>query len=173
MKLKTLIKTSLLLLFILFATLQNNAQDGFPYDKYKPRTLGEMIEINSDIKKADVTMEKAGKLQMTLNADPLYSQVRVKFMNQSRPISTERKDLIKIWQTTFNADERVLTLYENEYLFKECETEYWIPVQKQVASYFPKELKTGDMLSLFIMRVGGRKEKENWDWLFLTNEFIK
>lgn len=58
-------------------------------------------------------------------------------------------------------------------LFKECDNEYWIPVQKQVIPHFAKELKKGDMVSLFIVRVGGEKAKDRWDWLFIVNEFQK
>lgn len=166
----------LIFVFILFgSSMTVYAQNKFPYELYKSRTLNEIIEINADLKNADLIIKKEEIPQITLNGNPLYSQVRLKFMNKSRPISTDRMDLVKLWQKTFDADERVLTLYENEYLFKECETEYWIPVQKQVAAFFPKELKTGDMISLFIMRIGGRKEKnaDKWDWLFLTNEFVK
>lgn len=151
------------------------AQDKFPYEVYKPRTLSEIVALNSDLKSADVIIGKKDIPQITLNADFLHSQARLKFMNKSRPVSSDRKELLKIWQKTFAVDEKIAALYENEYLFKECDTEHWIPVQKQVASYFPKELKENDMVSLFIMRIGGQKLKttNNWDWLFLANEFVK
>jgi hypothetical protein len=151
------------------------AQDKFPYDVYKPRTLSEIIVINSNLKSVDVTIGKKDTPQIALNADFLHSQARLKFLNKSRPVAPDRKELLKIWQKTFAIDEKIVGLYENEYLFKECDTEYWIPVQKQVAAYFPKELKEDDMISLFFMRIGGQKLKttNNWDWLFLANEFIK
>lgn len=58
-------------------------------------------------------------------------------------------------------------------LVKECDKEYWVTVQKQVAGYFPKELKAGDRITLYLMVVGGVKTAEKWDVVFLVNEFRK
>lgn len=51
--------------------------------------------------------------------------------------------------------------------------EYWIPVQKQVAVYFSNELEIGDRITLYLMAVGGVKLEDNWESVFLTNEFKK
>lgn len=167
-------KVLLLLAFIFVVNLLTTyAQNDFPYDKYKPRTLSETISLDPEGKNADVIIMKKDVPQMVAYTNLLYSQVRVKFMNKSRPFSTDRKETLDLWKKTFGIEDKVFELYENEYLFKECENDYWIPVQKQVAAYFPKELKEGDMVSLFIIRIGGKKINNNWDWLFLTNEFIK
>jgi hypothetical protein len=175
-----MLKKILLIGLILVGSFLNvAAQDGFDYDKYKTRTLKEIVESNSDLKSADITISKENNPQ----ADPqivvygnlLHSEVKVRFMNKSRPISAERKEIIEIWKKSFKIDEKIVSFYENEYLFKEGEKEYWIPVQKQVAEYFPKELKENDLISLFIIRVGGRKleDGKSWDWLFLSTEFEK
>lgn len=163
------------LLFILFVVAAGSAraQDRFPYEEYKSRTLAEIVALDADAKNADVITGKKDAPQMVLHADFLHSQVRLKFMNKSRPVSPERKALLKMWQTTFGIDEKIAALYENEYLFKECASEYWIPVQKQVAAYFAKELKENDMVSLYLMRGGGVKTGAAWDWVFLVNEFQK
>ncbi len=163
------------LIFVLtiffFTTLSANAQ-GFPWHEYKPRTFSEIIKLN-----ADVETRKYEQRQIALNANPLYSQVRVVYTGTLRPVSSARKDLLKMWaellniKTTKGSD--VTKLYENELLFTECGTEYWLPVQKQVIPYFEKELQKGDMVSLFIGRVGGEKVGDKWDWLFLVNEFQK
>lgn len=173
MKFKEPSKLILALFVLAFCAATVRAQDEFPYDVYKPRTVSEMVALNADGKNADVVYGKTDAPQMVLYADFLHSQTRVKFANKSRPISAARRELLKFWQTTFKMDEKILNLYENEYLFKECESEHWIPVQKQVAAYFPKELKEGDMISLFLMRGGGRKVGSGWDWVFLVNEFKK
>ena len=168
---------SLKLLFILFifagSAAAIRAQNTFPYEVYKARTVSEIIAANADLKTADVVFGKKDAPQMVLYADFLHSEARVKFMNKSRPISAARKELIKFWQTTFGIDEKLAALFENEYLFKECGVDYWIPVQKQVAAFFPKELKEGDTISLYMMRGGGARVGNAWDWLFLVNEFEK
>jgi len=163
------------LIFVLaiffLTTLTTNAQ-GFPWHEYKPRTMGEIIKLN-----ADVETRKYEQRQIALSANPLYSQVRVVYTGTSRPISSARKDLLKMWAEMLNIKTSkgsdVTKLYENELLFTECGKEYWLPVQKQVIPYFEKELQKDDMVSLFIGRVGGEKVAEKWDWLFLVNEFQK
>lgn len=74
-----------------------------------------------------------------------------------------------------SADPKMLTLLENEYLFQECGKDYWVPVQKPVAAYFSKELKSGDTITLYLMVIGGLKlsDKEPFDPAFLVNEFRK
>ncbi len=124
----------------------------FPYQEYKSRTLSEFAEMDSDVTKRDYK-EK----QLLIHAKPFYSAIRVKYVGTSRPVSTDKKNLFKLWQGSIGYDPKVLTLLENEYLFKECDKEYWIPVQKQVAAYFPKEMKEGDMITLYLMAVGGLK----------------
>ena len=167
-------KILLLTAFIFIGNLLTiSAQDDFPYDKYKPRTLYETIGLDSEGKNADIIITKKDVPQMVAYTNLLYSQVRVKFMNKSRPFSADRKETLDLWKKTLAIDEKTVALYENEYLFKECSNEYWIPVQKQVAAFFPKELKEGDMISLFIIRIGAKKINDNWDWLFLSSEFIK
>jgi hypothetical protein len=48
-------------------------------------------------------------------------------------------------------------------------------VQKPVTAYFPKELKEGDMVTLYLMRATGKRAQGSaaWDWIYLVNEFIK
>ncbi len=157
-----------------------SAQDKFPYDKYKNRTLSEIVEQSSDFPKAVFDAEGKplpvpGIPDFMFSPDFLHSQVRVRFMNKVRPIQAETKDVLNKWKTTFNIDDKLLGLFVSEYLFTECNREYWIAVQKQVADYFPKELKTGDMVTLYLIRAAGRKSKDGktFEMLFLVNEFEK
>jgi hypothetical protein len=78
-----------------------------------------------------------------------------------------------MWVEIFGVRPDILSLLEKELLIIECNSEYWIPVQKQLIPHFERELKSGDMVSLFIVRVGGEKANEKWEWLFLVNEFQK
>ena len=147
------------------------AQQRFPYEEYDPRTLAELVSLNEEASK---TMPK-DKGQMIINGKPFYSAVRVKYVGTSKPLSKEETDFLKLWQTSLGYPEEILVLYENKYLFKECDQEYWIPVQKQLTTYFPKELKAGDMITLYLMYPGGLKLKsaDSWNFIFLVNEFVK
>lgn len=160
---------TLLLFTILSFVTQTAYSQGFPYQEYKTRTLSELVEMDSDVKKVDYEDKKG----ILIHAKPFYSAIRVEYTGKSRPISSEKMNLFKLWQGSLGVDAKILTLLENEYLFKECDKEYWIPVQKQVAAYFPKELKDGDRITLYLMAIGGVKPKDSWEFVFLTNEFKK
>lgn len=162
-----------LFLFLAGTFLTVSAQDDFPYKRYVPRTLAELDEMNMNVLKTDPNI-KIPKLGIPLfDSDFLFSHVRVKFMNRSRPISLERKGLIYLWRQFSEVDEKIIASFENEYLFKECNTEYWLPVQKPVAAYFPRDLKEGDMVTLYLMRANAKKDNAAWTWIYLVNEFDK
>lgn len=158
------------LTFCLFSAKSHCAQD-FPYEKYDPRTLSELTEMGEESSKA----MPPDKGQMLINGKPFYSTVRVTFIGTAKHLTTDEKEYLKIWQQSLGYDEKVLALFETKYLFKECDKEYWIPVQKQVAGYFPKELKSGDVITLYLMFPGGLKLKpaNAWNFIFLVNEFEK
>jgi len=156
-----------ILIFTLFFAGTAYSQS-FPFQEYKNKTLSELIEMDSDVTKRDYK-EK----QLLIHGKPFYSAIRVKYTGTSRPISAEKKSLFKLWQGSIGIDAKVLTLLENEFLFKECDKEYWIPVQKQVAAYFPKEMKEGDMVTLYLMAVGGLKTTDKWEFVYLANEYQK
>jgi hypothetical protein len=163
-------KVAILTVVILAFSITSAAQNDFPYEKYKNRTLAEILQMSLDMGKPS---DNVPIPSIIFSGDFLHSSVRVKFMNKSRPISATRKEIMTLWQKTFSVDEKLVTLFTNEHLFTECGIEYWIPVQSQVASYFPKELKEGDMITLYLMRGPGKKTKESSDWVFLVNEFVK
>ena len=161
--------SALLLTFAFTLISQTVFAQGFPYQEYKTRTLSELVEMDSDVRKIDYEDKKG----ILIHAKPFYSAIRVEYTGKSRAISSEKMNLFKLWQGSLGVDAKILTLLENEYLFKECDKEYWIPVQKQVAAYFPKELKDGDRITLYLMAVGGVKVKDEWDFVFLISEFQK
>ena len=162
------------LIFVLIFCLlsaQSILAQKFPYQEYDPRTLSELVSMGE----ADSKNIPGDKGQMIINGKPFYSAVRVKYIGTSKPVTTEEMDYLKLWQGSLGYNPEILKLFENKYLFKECEKEFWIPVQKQVAAYFAKELKSGDMITLYLMFPGGIKPKsaESWNFIFLTNEFRK
>jgi hypothetical protein len=161
-----------LVLVIFLLSAKSTFAQGFSYDKYLPRTLSELVAMDE---KGAKDFPEGAKGQIIIHAKPFYSAVRVKFIGTAKRITTEEKDFLKLWQSSLGYNEDILQLFENKYLFKECDKEYWVPVQKQVAAYFPKELKEGDMITLYLMHPGGLKAKSDnaWNFIFLVNEFQK
>ncbi len=149
-----------------------SAQTG--WDLYEPRTLRELTETiaPNSLKDPDVVIKNDAKdISIILSYNSFQSRVKVIYTGTSRKVSDERKELISIWLKTMGKPKELLDLFENEYLFTEDKIEYWLPVQKQVASFFDDELKKGDTVTLFISWLGARKDAKNVDHVFLTNEF--
>ena len=63
--------------------------------------------------------------------------------------------------------------YETEYLYKEGADEYWLGTQTPVAKYFPKELKPGDKITLYVISIGGYRTKDGVDCVILVEEYQK
>lgn len=110
-------------------------------------------------------------VSIILSYNSFQSRVKVIYTGTSRKVSDQRKELISIWLKTLGKPKELLDLFETEYLFTEDKVEYWLPVQKQVASYFGEELKKGDTVTLFVAWLGARKDAKSVDYIFLTNEF--
>lgn len=142
---------------------------GFPWDDFKRRTLKEIVSID-----AQEINDSERVNRIILHADMLLSMIRVKYTGKSRPISDVKRDLLKTWAQTFaqNSGEYAAH-YEQDMLFMEEGVEYWLPVQKKVILYFPKELKEGEEVDIYIVRAGGVCKKKTCDWLFLVEEFQK
>ncbi len=145
------------------------AQDSFPWDKYQSRTFAEVVRANND--EVNSRPALSDKVVSLFSGDPLYSQVRVTYTSTTRKIPPARKAHLEEWGKTFGVKPEIMALYESELLVTECGSEHWVPVQKQVLQHFEKELKKGDMVTLFTMFAGGRKIEGGWHWLFLVNEF--
>lgn len=164
---------TLLLLFVFSGITQTAYSQGFPYHLYAPRTMAELTELNSVAEKT----QTIGKTQISISAKPFYSAVRLEYMGENRKLSERKSAFYKIWATALNVgsantDQDVLDVIEKEYLFKECDKEYWITVQTPAANDFPKDLKKGDLITLYLMMAGGMKyDEEAWNYMYLTNSF--
>ena len=152
---------------VLFLTTHSTIAQNFDYDRYKPRTLSELIELNNP------KLEEPMKKLLITSGEWFHSQVRLQYVGTSRPFSAERKELLENWKRSFKINDETAAMFEREFLFRECGKDFWLPVQKQVAAYFPKELKEGEMITLYLFFGGGVKTKEKSDFLFLVSEFEK
>ena len=159
--------TTLLLLPLLFSAAASARAQGFDYDSYQPRTLAELVKKYDNEELADPKLKDGS----TSFGAPFPSRVRVTYAGETRKTSDARKQFIADWVKTHGMDASLVGLFENEWKFVEDGVEYWLPVQKQVASYFEKELKQGAAVDLYVVITGGRKTAGKWDWVVLVNEF--
>lgn len=151
------------------------AQKDSALDKYKFRTLSEITLFNRETTDEILKKTKLEDKTDFIGIDLLQSRVRVQFTEKSRPISESHQALINQWKKLMNVDEKVVSFYKKEFLFKECEKEYWIPVPEKIGESLGKKLKSDEMTTLFVVYIGGRKEVnvKDFEWLFLVTEFEK
>jgi hypothetical protein len=160
-----LFQTGLLLAVALLCSVAHG--QGFPWDDFKPRTLKELVNMESDVE------QLKDKSNVVFHASILSSRVHVTYIGTSRKISSVKKKSIRDWAKMMKQSEDYAERYESDFLFVEDSTEYWLPVQNKVSSYFEKELKKGDTIDLYLVSAGGIRTAGVWDWMLLVEEFQK
>src|SRR3982751_3671968 len=132
-------KYLIFLIILTGAALTANAQ-GFPWEIFKERTVGDVIAITTKAVRPDDTMFLATNI--------LETRAEVTFTGKSRPISKQRKTFIEWWVGMLNHPKDYGDLYDTEYLYKEGDKEYWLPTSTPITKYFDKELKPNDKMIL-------------------------
>ena len=164
---------SLFVFVVLFGAAQVSFSQGFPYHLYSPRTMAELAVLGSEIEDG----QTVGLTKLGISANPFYSAVRLEYAGEMRNLSERKIGYYKMWAAALdvgstNTKQNVLDILQKEYLFKECDKEYWITVSTPAANDFPKEMKKGNRITLYLMLAGGMKyDKEAWTGMYLANSF--
>jgi hypothetical protein len=138
------------------------------YERYRPRTLAEIIRDHSDPK-----LLGAGGKTVLLTGDTFPSKVRLIYTGESRKISPSTKQHLGLLVKSFGVAPETIAKYETELLFTEGEDRHWLPVVKDLIPFFEKELKKGDEVILYAEWVGAQNVGGAWEWVFIVNEFQK
>jgi hypothetical protein len=165
-----LIWFSFVLAGIVFSPLAVSAQ-GFPWNDFERRTLPELVKIN-EREESENIQRTPDETQFVFRDSRLPSVVTVNYSGESRPLSAERKKFIQKYALSYFRNSGYANLYVAEYLFKAGAEDYWVPVQQDVAKYFPEDLKKGDEVDLYLITPGGlRSNKGKTEWLFLVEQY--
>ena len=149
-------------------TRENEGSTIEGYERYRPRTLSEIISEHSDSK---ILQKNEGS--MILTGDTFPSKVRAIYTGESRKISSAKKQHLDMLVTSFNVSPKVIEQYGTEMRFMEGEDEHWLPVQAGLIPFFEKELKKGEEVILYAEWVGAKKVGGKWEWVFIVQEFQK
>lgn len=141
--------------------------------KYPLRTLAAIISLNRD--GTDLTLRKA-KLEERrdfIGIDTMNSVVKLQFAGGPQTISEAHRTLINWWGKLQRVDKKFLQLYTDEFLFKENDVEYWIPIQAKDKDVIPSKFHAGDTITLTVLYIGAIKEKneKTFSSLFLSAGF--
>jgi hypothetical protein len=138
-------------------------------EDYRPRTLKEVAAQSSD---AD---GRGDKEETTLVlGDILPSRVRVAYAGTSRPLSEIKREVLRQWAVRFaGVPEGYTKPYEREMLFTENGARYWLAVRKESLPRLRQELKRGEAVDLYLIRLGAAKTPGGWEPLLLVESFRK
>jgi hypothetical protein len=138
-------------------------------DDYEPRTLKELVTKGSDA-------ESRGNKEETMIVHPdiLPSRVRVTYTGSARPLPQNKKEVLRQWARLYaGSPESYTEPYETEMLFTENGAEYWLAVRKKSLPQFEQELKRGEVVDLYLIRVGAAKTPADWELMLLVENFQK
>ena len=135
-------------------------------DDYQPRTLKEIVAMKPNPKDL---RDKQDRLVVT--ADDLPSRVRVTYTGSTRLIPQFKKEAIRQWARLYAGSmEHYTEPYQSEMLFIENGSRYWLAIQKN-SPLAKKELRKGEALNLYVVRVGASTVGDKYDWTLLVENF--
>ena len=175
--------TCWLLFTLLIVGSSSNLFAQSDWDTYPVREIAALVKQEQDLK------NKTPKSDIVVSADPFPSKTIVTYIGSKRSASKYTRLFVKLWAESKGVPQNADMLVD-EYLFKENETEYWIPVHKLVAPALEKDLQPGDQIGVYYFYLGGfnprnlqKKESNNdksapveedsFRWIFAIEKFEK
>lgn len=170
--------STMLLILILSSSLFAQTD----WHTYPVRSIAELINQHSG--------KTSDSGDIIISGNPFPSKTTVIYTGKSRPVSQDTKNFISLWVATRNVPPENADMLVEEFLFKEKNKEYWIPVLKTMTPVFRRELKEGDEIIVYYFFLGGynlkkiqekdtsRKEpksvaEDKIDWIFAVETFQK
>ena len=113
-----------------------------------------------------------GDERVKVNGDIRPSRVRATYAGRSRPLPQNKKDVLHRWAQLYaGAPTHYTVPYQSELLFKSDGIEYWLAVQRDSVTKFKKEIRAGETVDLFLIRLGGALDGDKWEPLLLLESF--
>ena len=144
---------------------------------YYPRTLRELSTLQPP-PFARALKERDNKdLAVIVHGELLPSRVKVVYEGVTRPMIQRKKDVILSWSNQFaGAPEFYTTPYQTEMLFTENGESYWLAVRTEFLHEFEQELKKGEAVELFLIKMGNfriEKTDDKLEPVILVERYLK
>jgi len=141
------------------------------WDRYQPGTLTAATSAADSIIRQSLIEVPDKHPSEHFFGDKRAILATVIYKGDSRPINPIKHQLIARWGMSILRDSSIAADFHREYLFQEGDKLFWLPVQDPVATYFPKELRPGQAVSLFVMLIAAYSEDDVITWATIVNEF--
>lgn len=136
-------------------------------EDYKLRTLKELDQVTTDSALSD----KQERLIVTGNILP--SRIRATFVGSRRALPQIKGEVIQQWSRLYAGNpEHYTKPYIREMLFEEAGVGYWIAIPETSGSVL-KRLKQGDVVDLYLIKLGKARQTEEWQSVLLLENFAK
>ncbi len=97
-------------------------------------------------------------------------RAQASYTGRFRSLEADELIFIRNWLKSVGR-ENMETVFTTSYLFTAGGKDYWLPVEAPVVAFFPKELKPGDTIDIYLAEIGGTQRKDGWIWLPFVEEF--
>jgi hypothetical protein len=142
-------------------------------EDYKLRTLKEIAEVGRAIA-SERDDERKGDATTLIHGDLLPSRVRVMYKGTARPLPQLKKDVISQWANRYAGSLQHYTVqYKTDVLFSEAGLNYWLVVNQRLVPQLQRQLKKGQPVDLYLIRLGAFKTGDKWRWVLLVEDFAK
>jgi hypothetical protein len=145
---------------------------------YHPRTLHELSTLEPESIAAALAERTTNEgPDVIVHADLLPSRVTVLYDGATRPLHERKKSVILSWANrTAGMPEFYTVPYQSEARFTENGQSYWLVVRQEFVPKFEQELKKGEAVELFLIKMGDiRLEKDDvkLEPVILLEKFLK
>jgi hypothetical protein len=166
-----------LLVSLLLGGYSAYGQDPLQAKPKKPRTLDDYkLQTLKEVAAAGSDAESRGNKNdtMIVHADILPSRVRATYTGSTRPLLQIKKEVLRQWARLYAGfPEGYTEPYDTEALFTEEGAEYWLAVRKKSLPEFEREMKRGEAVDLYLIRVGASKVADKWEQMLLIESIRK
>ena len=146
-------------------------------EDYSPRTLRDLSTLQPPPFEQALKERDNKDLAVIVHGDLLPSRVKVVYDGTTRPLNEMKKQVILSWANKFaGAPEFYTTPYQTEMLFTENGENYWVAVRTESVAKFEQELKKGEAVELFLIKMGSvriERTDEKLEPVLLVERFVK
>ena len=144
---------------------------------YQPGTMKDITAGESETRNPLADFEKdspTGGEKIIVNGNVRPSRVSATYAGRSRPMPQNKQKVLHRWAQLYAGEPAHYTVpYQSEVLFKADGLEYWLAVRKDSLAKFNSDIKAGNTVDLFLIRLGGYLETDKWEALLLVESFEK
>jgi hypothetical protein len=140
---------------------------GFPFEAFRATTIKQLLIDESEHTVRDQYSTPGSRLFHP----PERIRLVATFTGEHRPLAATSAKFIALYGASRPGNEAWATQFTEEWRFEAEGKTWWLPVENQVAAFFPKELRPGDKVELYAVFTGFQWLEKGYDVMLLVEEF--